>query len=780
MKGDDCGHDGLITMDANSTNDLLIRGYTLAEKYLVDKETAIVAIDSDQKIQYINRYGLELLRYTLDDLFQCNWSDLSVSVERGEETEILLAKILESPSEGSIVYKDTLSTRDGKTKRFSWRITAVLDDSGGAVGAILAGEVIDGPLYGDEAVYSTIVNGGSDGVIIVKDLKVVFANQKIAEITGYGLEEVDKINLKEITPPEHYKRAASRFIRRMKGEDLPPALEMEIFHKDGHRIPIELNNSRIEYGGGPASVIYIRDISDRKKAEEGAKKNKEMYKFLYDNNHAINLVIGSNGTILDLNPAAVRLLGYDQEEIIGKNALEFVSPSQRRSAFVNMVKTLRGDTIPSIELEVITKYGTSTLLFAEGNTVRFEKNGYLGTIISGIDITERKKAEESLLRSKEQYSLLADNLKDVIWSMDMELKINYMSPSSKELFGIAPEDAIGKSMMNLMPKKSTESMVRGIKKNPGLLKTVMEMLSRSINSTEVIERSDLLSKPLEYEYYCPDGKKIYVSSTMNLIINSEGKAVGICGITRDISDLKRSEKGLKEALHNLRRSNQELEQLTYIASHDLQEPLRMVASFVGMLSIRYKDKLDSEAIDFIDYAIDGVKRMRDMVDNLMAYSSVVTKGSPFESVDCDMILDRTLKNLVLSINESEAVITSDKLPQLWGDPTQIAIVFKTLIENAIEYRSKERPIIIISSERLDGNFIFKIKDNGIGIEPKNLEKVFEPFKRMNKKRSGTGIGLAICDRIIQHHGGRIWVESESGKGSTFYFTIPDKGGDKDE
>ncbi|MDY6959584.1 MAG: PAS domain S-box protein, partial [Halobacteriota archaeon] len=609
--------------------------------------------------------------------------DLSVSDKRREEVEFLLAKILEGPSEDSIVYKDTLSTRDDKTKLFSWRVTAALDDSGDAVGVILTGKVIDENNVDSEGVYSAIVNGGSDGVIIMKDLKVVFANQKIAEITGYDIEEAREIDLKKITPPEHYKKAASRFIRRMKGEDLPQAMEMEIFHKDGHRIPIELNNSRIEYDGGPASAIYIRDISDRKKAEEDAKKNEEIYKFLYDNNHAINIVIGLDGTILDLNPAAARLLGYDAKEILGRHALEFVSPSQRSSAFWNMVKILRGDTVPSIELEVVTKYGNSTLLFAEGKAVRFEKNGHQGIILSGIDITERKRSEESLLRSKEQYRLLADNLKDVIWSVDMELKINYISPSSIEMFGIDPEDAIGKSMMNLMPKESTESMMMGIKKNPDLLKTIMGMLSGLVSSTEIIKRSDLLSRPLEYEYYCPDGKKIYVSSTMDLIINSEGEAVGICGIIRDITDLKRSEEGLKKALDNLRRSNQELEQLTYIASHDLQEPLRMVASFVGMLSLRYKDKLDSEAIEFIDFAIDGVKRMRDMVDNLMAYSSVVTKGSAFEPVDCDMILDRSLKNLVLSINESGAVITSEKLPRLWGDSAQLASVFKTLIENAI-------------------------------------------------------------------------------------------------
>ena len=232
---------------------------------------------------------------------------------------------------------------------------------------------------------------------------------------------------------------------------------------------------------------------------------------------------------------------------------------------------------------------------------------------------------------------------------------------------------------------------------------------------------------------------------------------------------------LEETLKELERSNKELEQFAYIASHDLQEPLRMVSSYVQLLSRRYKGKLDSDADDFIFYAVDGATRMQAMIQSLLTYSRVGSKGKPFEQVDCETVLDQALSNLAIIIEENKALVSHDPIPTVMADDLQLVQLFQNLIGNAIKYNDKDSPQIHVSAEQKDDEWVFSVADNGIGIDPDYRDQIFQIFSRLHAKEySGTGIGLAVCKKIVERHGGRIWVESEAGEGSTFYFTIPVK------
>jgi len=224
----------------------------------------------------------------------------------------------------------------------------------------------------------------------------------------------------------------------------------------------------------------------------------------------------------------------------------------------------------------------------------------------------------------------------------------------------------------------------------------------------------------------------------------------------------------------LERSNKELEQFAYIASHDLQEPLRMVSSYVQLLAQRYKGRFDADADDFIHYAVSGAGRMQTMINDLLAYSRVGTRGKPFDRVDCDAILKQVLVGLKFQIEESGALITADPLPVIMADASQLHHVFQNLISNAIKFRSEKTPEIYIRAERTESEWVFSVSDNGIGFEQKYAVKIFDIFKRLYtaSKYPGSGIGLTICRKIIEHHKGRIWAESEPGKGSTFYFALP--------
>ncbi|MEI6519508.1 MAG: ATP-binding protein, partial [bacterium] len=319
----------------------------------------------------------------------------------------------------------------------------------------------------------------------------------------------------------------------------------------------------------------------------------------------------------------------------------------------------------------------------------------------------------------------------------------YLSPSIYNMIGIKSDELIGQTFYSLINPDDIDSLQKGFAK-------VMNGEKNRMESRIMIK----------------SGGMIWIETLANPILSAEGELQDIILTCRNINQRKKAEE-------ELARSNAELQQFAYIASHDLQEPLRMVASYVQLLQRRYQGKLDGDADTYIQYAVDGATRMKNLINDLLTYSRVGTHGKPLEILPLQETMHRVLNNLTVIIDERKAEVTHGQLPVILGDPTQMDQLFQNIINNAIKF-CQDTPKIHISAVREDNNmWQISIKDNGIGIEPQYAERIFVMFQRLHTQQeySGTGIGLAVCKKIVERHGGKIWIESEKGKGTTFFFTL---------
>jgi len=271
-----------------------------------------------------------------------------------------------------------------------------------------------------------------------------------------------------------------------------------------------------------------------------------------------------------------------------------------------------------------------------------------------------------------------------------------------------------------------------------------------------------------------DGHVTPVLYNASVYHDGKGNVIGVIAVARDITERKIVEEELRKLLAELQRSNHDLQEFAYVASHDLQEPLRMISSYTQLLARKYMDKLDKDANEYIRFAVDGATRMQTLIGSLLTYSRVGRKPSHFDDVDCHSTLGIATVNLKAAILESNALIAADNLPVVRGDEVELTQLFQNLISNAIKFRGAKTPQIYISVKDEPSEWIFSVRDNGIGIDSQYHDKVFVIFQRLNPLQdyAGAGIGLAICKKIVERHGGKIWLDSEPGKGSTFSFSLP--------
>ena len=498
-------------------------------------------------------------------------------------------------------------------------------------------------------------------------------------------------------------------------------------------------------------------------ALEALRESEARFRAVIDSANEGILVYDASLMVTAGNAAAERIIGLPLAAMLGKPGFTSLLPCVREDGTplppedrptrvtVRAGKPLTGHVVGIVRPD-------KSVTWLDVNTGFLQRPGereFYGIVSTISDITGRRQAERALRDSEERFrqtfQLAASGICEVV-----DGRFVRVNRSLCDILGYPEEQLLGMSVKDVSHPEDRD----------------LTDLQRSR-----IYAGEIESARFDKRYVRADGSVVWCDLAIALVRTPDGKPQYEIAVFDDVTERKESDAALRAAHEELKRSNAELEQFAYVASHDLQEPLRMVSSYTQLLMRRYGDRLDGDAREFTAYIVDGATRMKQLIEDLLAYSRVGTKGKEFKPVPVEAALRRAMVNLRAAIEESGASVTYEALPVVQGDDTQIAQLFQNLIGNALKFRSASVPRIHVSCVQKSTEHEIIVADNGIGIEPQYFERIFMVFQRLHNKGEypGTGIGLAICKKVVERHGGRIWVESMPGEGSEFHLTLPKEG-----
>jgi PAS domain S-box-containing protein len=624
-------------------------------------------------------------------------------------------------------------------------------------------------------------------------------NQTLCDLVGYSREELLQLKCQDLTDSDRLIHASNSVDRLLSGEISSCCLERCLLRKEGTQVWVHLSVSLVrDLSNKPAYFIAIlEDITTRKQTEaEIQKLNQELEQRVQERTAQLQqinrnleseiskcslienqlnvtqerlqfLLSSSPGAIYTCKPTGDYGATYMSQtiySITGYQAWEFVENSQFwanhlhpedfEKTFNQLLQISETET-DILEYRFLHKNGTYRWIRDEVKLIRDQTHQSTEVIGYMIDITERKQIEEALRESEERFRLMANSAPVLIWMANGEGECTFFNQVWLDFTGRTLDQELGKGWL------------AGV--HPDDARYLLESCSLRLQQREHFI--------MEFRLKRWDGEYRWILNQAVPRVTQDDHFSGYIGSCIDITERKQAEEQLFTLNRELLLSNRELEQFAYVASHDLQEPLRMVSLFSQLLAHKYQDNLDEDTQTYIHYIVDSASRMQQLITDLLAYSQVGTSKSKgnFKRIDCNQVLQQVLQNLKIAIAEYNATIHFAPLPTVIADEQQLVLLLQNLICNAIKYCHPQiLPQVEIAVQSLPGEWCFSVRDNGIGIKSEHFERIFKIFQRLHHTQEyrGTGMGLAICQKIVERHGGRIWVESEVDQGSTFYFTIP--------
>jgi PAS domain S-box len=632
------------------------------------------------------------------------------------------------------------------------------------------------PFRQTSAYNRSLIEASLDPLVTINpDGTISDVNEATVQVTGCCREELIGTDFSQyFTEPEKAKAGYEKVFKDGSVRDY----ELEIRHRDGSITPVLYNATVYRDESGKVAGVFAaaRDTTERKKAEQAAQEER---KKMYD--------------VLETLPVYVCLLTSDYHMPFANRYFRetFGEPKGRRC-----YEFLFNFTKPCTECETFTVHRTRAPhhWFWTGPNGRdysiydypfTDTDGSFLILEMGIDITEQKKAEEAFRQASAYHRSLIEASLDPLLTISPEGTISDVNEATVRVTGITREGLIGTDFSGYFTEpERAKSGYEKVFRDGSVTDYGLEIRHRDGHITPVLYNATV--------YRDESGHIVGVFAAARDITERKRAEQALLGAYNELDDrvkertrelveayrsLERTAEELKRKSEELVRSNRELQQFAYIASHDLQEPLRGIAGFTELLERRYKGRLDEKADHYINFILDGTRQMQQVIQDLLEYSRVQTKAHEFGLIDTNQSYAQALLNLHGLITKKGARVSSDPLPEIYADGTQITQLFQNLIGNALKFQKPDVvPEIHVSARREGERWIFSVRDNGIGIEPRFNDRIFKIFQRLHAKGEyeGTGIGLAICKRIVERHGGEINVESTPGEGSTFYFTLPTK------
>jgi PAS domain S-box-containing protein len=600
------------------------------------------------------------------------------------------------------------------------------------------------------------VSRASDGVIL-------FTNPAYDDAFGYSRGEL--IGRRS---PEIYIYPSDRLPIKegLKKDGQIRDYEVMVRRKDGTPFWVTASVASIFFGGERAYLGASLNITERKREEEIL----SAHRLLLENTinflpFAICLIDGADLRLRLVNPA-YQALAPGKMDKVGRT-LDDIWP-ETGGKFSEICRGVLNTGEPhhaDDQLFMISRWPgqpPKPAYFSWSlHRIRLPGEDRWGILNAAWETTDRRNIERAIVEERDKLTLLINSIEDEVWFANKDGVFTMENPSARSEFGLDPSSNI--SIGELEEKLEIfrhDGSLRPLEESPPLM---------ALKGMTVKNQEELVRTPAS-------GELRYRQVSAAPVKDADGKIIGAVSVVRDITEMKRAQMSLDEYSKKLERSNAELQQFAYVASHDMKEPLRMVLGYSGLLRRDYEDALDEKALQYIQFIQTGAERMAELVSDLLEYSRIDTQGRPFVNVDMRVVVERVVGTMQTTIEDEGVNLIVKELPMVWADEGQITQVMQNLLSNAVKFSAGGSPKVEVFSRHEATEHVIGVKDNGIGIDPAHYNKIFQMFQRLHSKDKyeGTGIGLAISKKIVERHGGRIWVESELGKGSVFYFTIPKK------